>query len=134
MGFSSMALGGRPLAHIDWEKVNHLLKCGCSGRQIAGNLGFQPNTIYDRCVTDHGITFTEYSQQFYAKGESLLLEKQFDKAINNGDNMMLIWLGKNILKQSDSPTQDAIQQQHVEKFDKIMGQLDQLANQKNSEP
>lgn len=130
-------MSGRHPMTLDWERINELLKCGCSGRQIAGHLGINPATIYDHSMMDHGIPFSQYSEQFYAKGESLLKEKQFNKAMGidkDGDNMMLVWLGKNTLKQSDSPTQDAIQQQHVDKFDKIMGQLDQLANQKNSEP
>jgi hypothetical protein len=96
-----MAEGGRPKADIDWNYVNELLTAGCSGREIAGEIGLNCNTIYDRCEKDHGISFSEYSQQFYAKGDTLIRKKQFDKAIKEGDNTLLIWLGKNRLKQSD---------------------------------
>ena len=96
---------GRPLADIDWVKVDDLLVAGCSGADIAGYIGINPNTLYERCMTDHGITFSVYSQQKYAKGESLLKVKQYEKALR-GDNMMLVWLGKNRLKQRDKPIED----------------------------
>jgi hypothetical protein len=91
---------GRPLIKLDWDKIDELLVKGCSGREIAGNIGIDPNTLYEKCLKEKDITFTEYSQQRYEKGESLLRSVQFDKALN-GDNMMLIWLGKNRLKQRD---------------------------------
>lgn len=93
-------LRGRPPIQLNWNKIDDLLVQGCSGREIAGNLGINPNTIYEKCLLEKGITFTDYSQQKYEKGDSLLRSAQFDKALN-GDNMMLIWLGKNRLKQRD---------------------------------
>lgn len=96
---------GRPEITLDWKKIDDLLICGCSGRQIAGHIGINPNTLYERCVKDNGITFTDYSQQFYAKGESLLVAQQFLKAIGKtteGDNTMLIWLGKQRLDQKEN--------------------------------
>jgi len=94
----------RPLAPINWKTVEDLLIAGCSGANIAGYFGLQPNTIYRRCEDDHGITFTEYSQQFYSKGECLLRAHQFAKALGKtqeGDNTLLIWLGKVRLKQRE---------------------------------
>lgn len=93
-------MAGAPKANIDWNRVSDLLVAGCSGAEIAGHIGLNKATIYERCVTDNGLTFSEYSQQKYAKGESLLRAKQFEKAVK-GDNMMLIWLGKNRLDQKD---------------------------------
>lgn len=100
---------GRPQADIDWKRVDDLLIVGCSGREIAASIGLNPATIYDRCEKDHGITFTEYSQQKYAKGESILRAHQFAKAIGKtteGDNTLLIWLGKNRLGQKEKPEGD----------------------------
>lgn len=97
--------GGRPKADIDWNKVDALLIAGCSGREIAGNFGLNPHTIYDRCEKDHGVMFSEYSQQRYAKGEALLRAQQFAKALGKtteGDNTMLVWLGKNRLGQGEN--------------------------------
>ena len=103
---------GRPKADIDWNVVNNLLKAGCSGVEIAGRIGILPNTLYDRCEKDNGIVFSSYSQQFYAKGDSIIREKQFEKA-EEGDNSMLIWLGKNRLKQRDKPEETEIDMESI---------------------
>lgn len=112
----SEILRGRPKANIDWEKVKKLLIAGCSGAEIAANFGLNQHTIYERCVTDNGMTFSDYSNQYYKKGESLLREVQFDKALS-GDNTMLVWLGKNRLKQKEK--EDDTLQTHAEALKKL---------------
>jgi IS30 family transposase len=95
---------GRPLANIDWQKVNELLEGGCSGVEISGFLGLANSTLYERCLKDNKISFTEYSSKFYSKGDALIRMAQFEKALGKkieGDNTLLIWLGKNRLKQKD---------------------------------
>lgn len=117
--------GGQPKAIIDWKRVDDLLIAGCSGREIAGNLGLNPNTIYSRCVTDHGIEFSEYSRQKSEKGESILRAHQYAKALgltDKGDNTLLIWLGKTRLKQKEH--EDQVIAREVEaKFDQLMKQM-----------
>ena len=101
---------GRPQADIDWNYVDELLHARCSGREIAADLGINPHTLYDRCLSDHGVMFAEYSQQKYAKGDRLLKKQQFDKALGltkDGDNTLLIWLGKTRLEQKEMPTEIA---------------------------
>lgn len=96
---------GRPFAEIDWNTVEQLLESGCSGAQIAGFFGVVPATLYERCKTDKGIQFSSLSQHFSSKGEALLTKAQYDKAIgksDQGDNTLLIWLGKCRLKQSEN--------------------------------
>lgn len=95
---------GGPKVHIDWKKVDDLLVAGCSGTRIAAAIGINRYTLYDRCVTDKGIPWDQYSQQMQAKGESILEAHQFAKALgltDKGDNTLLIWLGKTRLKQRD---------------------------------
>jgi len=92
---------GRPKSEIDWNRVDALLQADCSGAGIAATLGIAPCTLYDRCLTDKGISFSSYSQQMNIKGESLLKEVQHLKAMS-GDNTLLIWLGKCRLKQTDA--------------------------------
>lgn len=92
---------GRPQANIDWNEVADLLQAGCSGAEIASYIGISDATIYDRCETDHGIKFSEYSRQMKAKGDSLLRKAQFDAAVKDKDRSMLIWLGKQRLDQKD---------------------------------
>jgi len=90
----------RPKVDIDWERVNELLEADCEGTEIAAHLGIVPNTLYRRCEDDHKISFSKYLQEKKARGNSLLKEKQFEKALA-GDSGMLVWLGKNRLGQAD---------------------------------
>jgi len=99
---------GQPPAKIDWKRVDDLLIAGCSGREIASNIGLSPDTLYLRCVTDNGVQFSEYSRQKSEKGESLLRAHQYAKALgltDKGDNTLLIWLGKTRLKQRETDEQ-----------------------------
>lgn len=91
---------GRPPTDISWGYVDELLQADCSGTEIAARLGIKPANLYDRCWTDKGVLFSEYSQEKKAKGDSILREVQFNKALA-GDNTLLIWLGKTRLKQTD---------------------------------
>jgi hypothetical protein len=98
-------LTGRPRAIIDWDMVDSLLEAGCSGASIANSIGVDKKTIYERCLTDKGISFSQYSQQKNEKGENRLRVHQYAKALGlteAGDNTLLIWLGKCRLKQTDA--------------------------------
>jgi len=89
---------------IDWNKVDKLAIAGCTGVEIAANIGCHPDTLYERCIAENGTTFTEYSYAQKSHGDSLLRSKQLYKALNKeGDNTMLVWLGKNRLAQRDDP-------------------------------
>ena len=96
--------GGRPKADISWNYVDSLLEGGCSGAEIASALGISAHTLYDRCLSDNKMMYSEYSQCKSAKGEALLRMQQYNKALGlteSGDNTQLIWLGKTRLKQID---------------------------------
>lgn len=99
-------MSGRPQANIDWEVVDELLISGCTGTEIAAFLGIAPPTLYDRCESDNGVKFSEYSQEKKAKGDSLLRKVQFDAAYKDKDKTMMIWLGKQRLGQRDKQEQD----------------------------
>lgn len=91
---------GRPIKQIDWKTVDQCLQAGCSGVQTAGYLGIHHQTLYEAVQREFGMTFTDYSSEKEAKGESMLAMKQFQEAMK-GDRGMLIWLGKQRLKQRD---------------------------------
>jgi hypothetical protein len=92
---------GRPKTEIDWEYVEKLARSHCTGTQIAANIGVHHETLYDRVEAKYGKPYSQFSQEMKQNGISLIKEKQFDKAIS-GDNMMLIWVGKNFCEQSDN--------------------------------
>jgi len=92
---------GRPEKPIDWKKVDQLLIAGCSGTEIAPHFDMHYNTFYNKVQEQYKMGFSEYSALKKEQGDSLLKAKQFEKAMS-GDNSMLIWLGKNRLKQKDN--------------------------------
>ena len=91
---------------IDWDFVGEYLMAGCSGVEVAAQLGIHENTLYQRCKSDLGIEFVAYKQEKQASGESLLRKVQFDAAIKDKDRAMLIWLGKQRLGQKEKGEQD----------------------------
>jgi hypothetical protein len=98
-----MSSAGRPPLPIDWDEVGTWVMKGCSGPQIAAIIGLHPETVYDRCVKDLGISYTEFSYKNRAKGDSALHGAQFDAALK-GNTSMLIWLGKQRLDQTEKTT------------------------------
>lgn len=94
----------RPEIPIDWRKVDELLIAGCSGVEVAAYFAMHPQTFYDRVSAQYKVGFTEYLQEKRSKGDSLLRAKQYAKAMGfckDGDNTMLVWLGKNRLEQRE---------------------------------
>lgn len=96
----------RPQADINWELVEEYLVAGCSGAEIAAMIGVSAATLYDRCQTDNGLMFSEYSQQKREKGDLILKKVQYETAIKDKDRTMLIWLGKQRLGQKEKAEQD----------------------------
>jgi|SRR5579864_2193260 len=90
----------RPEKNIDWKVVDHLLMAGCKGTEIAANFDMHPDTFYIKVEEQYKMGFSAYSQEKRSKGDSLLRAKQFEKALEK-DNTMLIWLGKQRLDQRE---------------------------------
>lgn len=99
----------RPEVTIDWKKADELMRSGCPGTEVAAYFGIHPNTFYRRVEEKFEISFSDYLAEKKADGDALIRLQQFKKALGTdkkGDNMMLIWLGKNRLNQRDQPSQD----------------------------
>jgi len=102
-------LPGRPqrtLDDKDWKFINQYLNAQCEGSAIASMYGMHPDTFYKLVVEKYGdeyniSTFSAYQQIKRSEGKEMLRSKQFEKAILQGDNTMLIWLGKQVLGQRD---------------------------------
>lgn len=100
---------GRPVKPIDWEKVKDLAMAGCSGTEICSHFDMHYDTFYRRVQQDQGVKFTEFIGEYSEKGKSLIRVQQFAKALgrtDKGDNTLLIWLGKQRLKQTDFKAKD----------------------------
>jgi hypothetical protein len=94
------------LTIIDWDLVGEYLMAGCSGVEIAAQIGVHENTLYQRCKADLGIDFVAFKQEKQAAGESLIRKVQFDTAVKDKDKTMLIWLGKQRLGQKEKAEHD----------------------------
>jgi hypothetical protein len=90
----------RPEKPVDWKKVEHLLMAGCKGTEIAPHFDMNVETFYRKVEETYKVGFTEYSRIKKDQGDSLLRAKQFEKALEK-DNTMLIWLGKQRLDQKE---------------------------------
>jgi len=91
---------GRPEIELDWKKIDFLLEAGCHGTEVASSLGVSFDTIARQIENKYNTNFTNYAHEKRQKGDSSIRAKQYQKALQ-GDNHMLIWLGKNRLKQKD---------------------------------
>lgn len=85
---------------IDWERVNKLCQAGCNSSEIAAFLGIDRGLLYTHCLEVHKVPWTDYKSTQRSNGNAHLKEKQYSIALN-GDKVMLIWLGKNRLGQSE---------------------------------
>ncbi len=117
---------GRPEIAIDWTKVEELLIKGATGPQAAAAVGVHPETMYDRCVKEYGVSFTDYSSEKRSKGDSALHAKQFETAMK-GNSTMQIWLGKQRLgqKEPETRTQTVLS---IEQLDSIKQLFEQVSS------
>jgi hypothetical protein len=107
---------------IDLERVERLLIFGCKGSEIAAAIGVHPDTLYRRIVDECGINFSTFAAQKKEKGDTLLKEAQFLKAID-GDNTMLIWLGKHRLGQTEGEDPKHISKEKEQELTKQLALL-----------
>lgn len=91
---------GRPQADVDWEIVKNLFKIQCSAHEAAAVLGINRHTLGRSCERDFGITISELKEQYSEAGKASLRRMQW-RVAESDNPTMLIWLGKQYLKQAD---------------------------------
>lgn len=84
-------MGRKPL-DIKPEQVTRLAAIGCTNEEIASVLGCSHDTIVRR--------FKAVLAEGRLQGKASLRKKQFELALA-GNTTMLIWLGKQVLGQTD---------------------------------
>ena len=89
---------GRPKAEIDHELIEDLAAIGCTLDEMAGVLRVGKSTIKDRAAADP--EFAEAIERGRARGQTTLRRHQWQQA-EAGNPTMLIWLGKQLLRQRD---------------------------------
>ncbi len=116
---------GRPEKPIDWNKVDQMLMGGSCAKEIASHFDIHPTNFCLRLENKYNMNFTTYSSEKRAKGDSLIRNRQFEKALK-GDNTLLIWLGKNRLNQRDTQNDLPVTNETVAQFTDLMKQLGKL--------
>ena len=85
---------------LDWVQFDKLCSLQCPLKEIASWFDCSEDTIERRVIETHGIKFAEYYEQRRGRGKISIRRKQYDVAMS-GNVVMLIWLGKQYLGQSD---------------------------------
>lgn len=107
--------GNQP-AVIDWKKVDQYLEAGASGIQIAAKLDVYHETLYDCCVRDNNMSWTEYSHLKKLGGDADLHWLQMSSARRGNTQILLklgeLRLGQGEIKEKVSPFQTQIDHEH----------------------
>lgn len=117
---------GRTPAKLDWDDIDDMIMKGATGTSVADKYGIHPNTFYDRVFQEKKLSFTEYLQQMRSIGDENIHIAQYNKALGitkKGDSTMLIWLGKQRLKQRDSQEEKQYPKEAVEKFSQFLDKV-----------
>ena len=90
----------RPVKTVDMEKLARVCQYPLTNEDIAAILDLSVDTITRAVKKEYGLGFAEYKAQKQSSLRFTLLAKQIEVA-KGGNIAMLIWLGKNLLGQSD---------------------------------
>lgn len=85
-------MAGRPRIELDRDQIMRMASCMCTVEEIAYVMGCSKDTIERN--------YMDVLEEGRAKGRASLRRKQYEVAMT-GDKSMLIWLGKQLLGQSE---------------------------------
>ena len=89
----------RPLKEIDMEALDRLALAQCKDATIAKALGMTPDGFHRRLESDAELN--RYLRTKKAEGKTKLAQAQYDLAVEDKNPVMLVWLGKQYLDQTD---------------------------------
>ena len=96
---------GRPKIEIDFEQLEKLCELHCTRDEICDFLGIEDDTLNAR-LKEHGYdNFSAFYKKHLGGGKISLRRLQW-QAASEGSVPMLIWLGKQMLAQSDKLQSD----------------------------
>ena len=95
-----MAKMGRPQKEINKDQFEELCKMQCTLDEIAGFFKCSPDTIQRFCEREYGDTFANTHSKYAQEGKISLRRAQLKTALN-GNVTMQIWLGRQLLGQTD---------------------------------
>ena len=103
----------RPKKKISQKQFESLCAIQCTKEEICDVLDVTEKTLNNWCKEIYGTSFSLVFKQKRALGKASLRRNQW-KLAEKGNSTMQIWLGKQILNQSESPLQDEIKLKELE--------------------
>ena len=93
-------LKGRVNSILDWEQIDAMCAIQCTIEEMVAVLRTERKTLERRALTLFGLDFSAYCRVRGSKGKVSLRRWQYELA-QKGNATMQIWLGKNVLNQTD---------------------------------
>ncbi|WP_371025427.1 hypothetical protein LZ906_017340 (plasmid) [Paraclostridium ghonii] len=103
----------RPKKIIEQKQFESLCAIQCTQEEICNILDVTDKTLTRWCRETYNLSFSEVYQQKRDLGKMSLRRQQF-KLAEKGNSTMQIWLGKQVLNQSESPVQDRVKLEELE--------------------
>ena len=103
----------RPKKNINQKQFEALCSIQCTEEEICNVLEVTDKTLTRWCKETYGKGFSDVYAEKRDLGKVSLRRQQW-KAAEKGNITMQIWLGKQLLKQSESPIQDEIKLKELE--------------------
>ena len=103
----------RPKKKISQKQFESLCAIQCTKEEICNVLDVTEKTLNNWCKETYGEGFSLVFNKKRALGKASLRRNQW-KLAEKGNSTMQIWLGKQILKQSESPLLDEIKLKELE--------------------
>ena len=103
----------RPRKVINQKQFESLCAIQCTQEEICNVLDVSEKTLISWCNEVYGESLSKVFRQKRDLGKTSLRRNQW-KLAENGNSTMQIWLGKQILKQSENPIQDEIKLKELE--------------------
>ena len=91
---------GRPRKELDYKQIKKLLSIGCTMNEVGSVIGMTPQNMWDRAKKDRELF--EAIETGRSTCKESLRRMQWNLA-KKGNCKMLIFLGKNLLGQSENP-------------------------------
>lgn len=129
MGVTSKR-GGRPRKEIDKKIFENLCGIQCTEAEILAVLEITDKTLNAWCKRTYGMGFSDIYKEKRNYGKMSLRRAQFRLAEKNA--AMAIFLGKNILGQSDNPSVETDESDDMEE-DAISRSMEAWANEAKEE-
>ena len=103
----------RPKKVINQKQFESLCAIQCTQEEICNVLDVTDKTLTRWCNEVYDLSFSEVYEQKRDIGRMSLRRNQF-KLAEGGNTTMQIWLGKQVLKQSENPIMDNIKLKELE--------------------